>query len=148
MSVSLSASLHKPLSLLAASEKPRLAVRILPTGAAPVVARRSFHLGLLLDVSGSMDGDRLAALKTTIRLLIDALMDGDCLTVIKYESSAQVVAEAQIISSVTRTTLRDAIDALRADGGSFRRPAVPCAAHHSVVHRCLHNSPKWHQRWM
>jgi uncharacterized protein YegL len=124
MSVSLSASLHKPLSLLAASEKPRLAVRILPTGATPAVARRSFHLGLLLDVSGSMDGDRLAALKTTIRLLIDALMDGDCLTVIKYESSAQVVAEAQIISSVTRTTLRDAIDALRADGGTNLEAAI------------------------
>ena len=124
MSVSLSASLHKPLSLLAASEKPRLAVRILPTAAAPAVARRSFHLGLLLDVSGSMDGDRLAALKTTIRLLIDALMDGDCLTVIKYESGAQVVAEAQIVSSVTRTTLRDAIDALHADGGTNLEAAI------------------------
>jgi hypothetical protein len=71
-----------------------------------------------------MEGDRLAALKTTIRLLIDAFMDGDCLTVIKYESSAQVVAEAQIISSVTRTTLRDAIDALRADGGTNMEAAI------------------------
>jgi hypothetical protein len=123
MSVSLSASLHKPLSLLAASEKPRLAVRILPTGAA-AVARRSFHLGLLLDVSGSMEGDRINALKTTIRLLIDALTDGDCLTVIKYESTAHIVAEAQVVSSVTRTTLRDAIDALRADGGTNLEAAI------------------------
>ena len=119
----LSASLHKPLSLLAADEVPRLAIRVLPT-ASSASARRAFHLGLLLDVSGSMDGDRISALKTTIRLLIDALIDGDRLTIIKYESAAHVVAEAEIISSVTRTTLRDRLDAMRADGGTNLEAAV------------------------
>jgi uncharacterized protein YegL len=112
-----------PLSLLAADEVPRLAIRVLPT-ASSASARRAFHLGLLLDVSGSMDGDRIAALKTTIRLLIDALIDGDRLTIIKYESAASVVAEAEIISAVTRVTLRDRLDAMRADGGTNLEAAV------------------------
>ena len=123
MSVSLSASLHKPLSLLAADEVPRLAIRVLPAASSASV-RRAFHLGLLLDTSGSMDGDRIAALKTTIRLLIDALMDGDRLTIIKYESAAITVAEAEIISAVTRVTLRDRLDAMYAAGGTNLEAAV------------------------
>jgi Mg-chelatase subunit ChlD len=122
MSVALSASLTKSLSLLSATEAPRLAVRILPSAAA--TTRRSFHLALLLDVSGSMDGERITALQTTLRLLIDSLADDDVLTLIKYHSTAYIVAEATRINAEARLSLRDEVDRLQANGGTNMEGAI------------------------
>jgi len=81
-------------------------------------ARRSFHLALLIDVSGSMEGARITAVKTTLHLLIDALSEGDKLTLVKYNHAASVFASGKIIDATSRPELHTSIDALYAEGGT------------------------------
>jgi hypothetical protein len=71
-----------------------------------------------------MDGPRIAAVQTTMRLLLDALKDGDSLTLVSYESTAHVLARATVLDAGTRPTLRAAVDGLRADGGTNLEAAL------------------------
>lgn len=98
-----------------------LAAKILPK---EKTTRSNFHLALLLDTSGSMEGDRMKALKKTLHLLVSALADNDCLTIISYESHAHVLANATIVSSATRNTLHLLVDNLVADGGTNMEAAI------------------------
>lgn len=117
MSIRLSSSFQKSPAGLTDTEHPILAVKITPD-AAVASSRRAFHLALLLDTSGSMDGPRITAVKTTMNLLLDAITDGDVLTLIGYESVARVLAQATTVDASSRATLRTAVDTLRADGGT------------------------------
>ena len=98
-----------------------VAAKILPRAKAQ---RTKFHLALLLDTSGSMDGDRITALQRTLHLLVDALVDKDCLTIISYNSDATVLANGKVLNSDTRSELHTLIDALRADGGTNMEAAI------------------------
>lgn len=105
----------KPLSALVLDEKPVIAVRIQPAG---VTTRRSFHLALLLDTSGSMHGEGITTLKRTLHLLIDEMVDGDILTLIEYNSVANAIAPTTELNVTTRPILHAAVDILDADGGT------------------------------
>ena len=98
-----------------------VAAKILPRAKGQ---RTKFHLALLLDTSGSMEGDRITALQRTLHLLVDALVDKDCLTIISYSSEAAVLANGKVLSSETRSELHTIIDALRADGGTNMEAAI------------------------
>lgn len=119
--ISISASSFPHLSTVDAATKPIVAVKIVPTGSA---IRRSYHLAMLLDVSGSMDGERMTALCRTLKLLVDALRDDDILTLITYNSSASLKADCVKITSETRATLHTTIDGLRANGGTNMEAAI------------------------
>jgi hypothetical protein len=81
---------------------------------------RSFHLALLLDTSGSMEGSRLAALKRTLHILVDHLKETDCLTIMEYNSQANVLGEC--ISD--KQHLHDLVDSLKARGGTCMESAI------------------------
>lgn len=98
-----------------------VAAKILPRAKAQ---RTQFHLALLLDTSGSMEGERIRALQRTLHLLVDSLVDKDCLTIISYNSDATVLANGIVLSSGTRSELHTIIDALRADGGTNMEAAI------------------------
>jgi hypothetical protein len=98
-----------------------LAAKILPKGKG---TRSNFHLALLLDTSGSMDGDRITALKRTLHLLVDSLVDKDCLTIISYSSEAHIHAKGTVLNAETRTELHGLIDGLIADGGTNMEAAI------------------------
>ena len=109
----------------AAAEPPRVAVRLTPSAAAAAAAtRRPFHLALLLDVSGSMEGARIASLKTTLHLLLDALAPDDSLTLIKYESAATALLENRVIGVSSRDELHMTVDNLCAEGGTNLEAAL------------------------
>lgn len=116
MSVALTSAFLKSPSALTAEERPVRAVKVLPSASSG--ARRSFHLVLALDVSGSMEGPRITAVRTTLNLLLEGLTDGDTLSLIRYESAATIVARAVTVGSSTRPSLQTTIDNLRADGGT------------------------------
>jgi hypothetical protein len=65
-----------------------------------------------------MDGPRMEAVKTTLGLLLEALVDGDIITIISYESVARVLANAVMVDATSRGTLRAVTDGLHADGGT------------------------------
>lgn len=112
MSVSISSSV-----LSSPGEKPVVAVKIIPSSN-PIGVRRAFHLVLLLDTSGSMEGDRILSVIRTLHLLIDAMTSGDVLTLIGYSSSASILTQATVVNEQSRMTLHAVVDALRADGGT------------------------------
>lgn len=128
-----SAALLKPFANLAAGEKPLLAVRIVPSAEAGVIAsRRPFHLALLIDVSGSMEGERISAVRTTLQLLVEALHDDDVLTLISYQSAANVVAQGAIVTETNRGGLVVAVNNLTANGGTNLEAAI--LALHRITH--------------
>ncbi len=93
-----------------------LAVQILPS--VPTVAtRRAFHLAMVLDVSGSMDGERLNSLRRTLSLLIERLSDDDTVSLISYNHESVVHANAVRIGD-DRAGLQSKLDALSALGGT------------------------------
>lgn len=51
---------------------------------------KPFHLALLLDTSASMTGSRIDSVKRTLHALIDIMTDDDALTLLEYNSLAQV----------------------------------------------------------
>lgn len=123
MSVRIASSFLKTPSALSAEERPIRAIKI--TGvSAPSALARSYHLGLLIDVSGSMEGPRIDAVKVALKLLIEALPEGYILTLINYESAAHVIARATRVDASTRPTLLAAADSLRADGGTNLEAAL------------------------
>jgi hypothetical protein len=104
--------------------QPMLAIKITPPPILDGSIRRKFHLALLLDVSGSMAGERIDAVKRTLHLLIDALHDDDKLSIITYNYAAKRVAESVAIDADGRRLLHDAVDGLYAEGGTHLESAI------------------------
>lgn len=74
---------------------------------------------LLLDTSGSMDGDPLRQLKRTALALIDSLTDRDTLEMIEFSTSARRWnRSAKEASSSVRRDARSWVQGLRAGGGT------------------------------
>lgn len=79
--------------------------------------RRPFHIGLLIDGSGSMSGDRMNEVIRTLHRLIDVMNPMDSVSLILYNSSARIILNSVEIGT-DHTALHTAIDSLRADGGT------------------------------
>ena len=106
-----------------AGEKRKVAVKIMGAAAAASV-RRSFHFALLLDVSGSMEGSRINAVRRTLHLLIDALQDNDKISLISYNSSATCLTFGHVVNAEARVALHAMVDGLVADGGTNIESAI------------------------
>lgn len=74
------------------------------------------NLALVIDRSGSMKGDRIANAMTAAVGAIERLRDGDSVTVVAFDSSAQVVVPPTRVSSQTRTSMENAIRGIRLGG--------------------------------
>jgi hypothetical protein len=75
------------------------------------------HIALLLDVSTSMEGDRLDALKNTLKAFLRCLSSNDCLTIITYSSSARVLCSYTAVGT-NEMYWTNLIDSLVADGNT------------------------------
>ena len=123
MSVSFQSSFLIPISSLSDDDKPVVACRIQPA-MSPTGVRRTFHLAAFLDKSGSMEGERMDGLKRTLDLLIDAIPEGDVLTLVPYDNKSTILAKAVVITAETRVTLKAAVQGLHADGGTSLESAL------------------------
>ena len=99
-----------------------LVVRILPTRSAG--AREPYHIALLLDTSGSMDGAPLAAVIRTLHLLVDRMEEKDMLTIIQYANTASIIVDGANMNSRAKTDIHRIIDQLTADGGTNMEAAI------------------------
>jgi uncharacterized protein YegL len=123
--ISISASSYPLFSSIDASTKPIVAVKITPaTIVSNAMPRHPFHLTMLLDVSGSMDGERIDAVRRTLHLLVDAMSENDILTLITYNHEAKVCADSISINQDSRVSLHSTIDDLNADGGTNMEAAI------------------------
>jgi len=85
---------------------------------AVVVGSRPIHMALILDQSGSMEGDRIESVKKTLTVLIQRLVVGDKISVVSFASDAKCVLKGLVIDETTRATAIAAVATLVADGGT------------------------------
>ena len=74
------------------------------------------NLALVIDRSGSMKGDRIANAMNAAVGAIERLRDGDSVTVVAFDSSAQVVVPPTRVSSSTRASMEAAVRNIRLGG--------------------------------
>ena len=110
-----------------------LVVRILPTRGTRV-ERTPYHIALLLDTSGSMDGEPLAAVIRTLHLLIDRMEEIDMLTIIEYANTASVVVNCANMNARAKTDIHRVVDRLTANGGTNMEDAIEVLSEVSESH--------------
>lgn len=84
------------------------------TGAAG--AASPLNLAIVIDRSGSMKGERIANAMNAAVTAIERLRDGDSVTVVAFDSSAQVVVPPTRVSSSSRASMESAVRSIRLGG--------------------------------
>ena len=104
-------------TLLAAGDKNELGLRVRIVGKAlPSAARPPLNLALVLDTSGSMEGDAIAAVKGSARELVGKLRDGDRVSVVAFHSRVEVLVPSVVVGATSRAQLVQAIGGIKASG--------------------------------
>lgn len=80
------------------------------------VAAPPLNLAIVIDRSGSMKGDRIANAIAAAVGTIERLRDGDSVTVVSFDTEAQVVVPPTRASSSTRASIESAIQSIRLGG--------------------------------
>ncbi|MDB4934720.1 MAG: hypothetical protein JWP87_1692 [Labilithrix sp.] len=80
------------------------------------IAAAPMNLALVIDRSGSMKGDRIANAMNAAVGAIERLRDGDSVTVVAFDSSAQVVVPPTRVSSSSRASMEAAVRNIRLGG--------------------------------
>ena len=80
------------------------------TGRAPL----GFHA--VLDVSGSMSGEKLVNAKEAVRQALHRLHDGDVISLVTFSHEVQTVVEPAVIDQEARRVVLTALDEIRATG--------------------------------
>lgn len=85
---------------------------------APQAARREtrpdFNLALVLDVSGSMAGDKLAYTRRAATYLLEQLHERDRAALVVYDTQVRILAEMQTVTPENRQAMLHKIDGLSA----------------------------------
>jgi hypothetical protein len=88
---------------------------ISPTAA----TERRFHIAFLLDVSGSMQGERLSTVQRTLRLFVEQMHEEDRVSIITYNGDAKVLCNA-----AQKSDIPTYVDRLQAGGGTNMEVAI------------------------
>ena len=79
-------------------------------------AATPMNLGVVIDRSGSMKGERIANAMNAAALALERMRDGDSITVVSFDTSAQVVVPPTRISAGNRSSIDAAIRSIRLGG--------------------------------
>ncbi len=82
----------------------------------PTDQRPPVHVGLVIDTSASMDGAAIEAARAAAAELVGSLHEGDRLTVVTFDSRAELVVPNLEIDDDTREACLEAIAAIEARG--------------------------------
>ena len=88
--------------------------------AAPNIAQRAsrapLNLALIIDRSGSMQGEKLRNVQRAASHVLDLLDERDRIAVVAYDNQVNLVAASAPVTEATRRELKQRIDALRPGG--------------------------------
>jgi len=116
-SVRLDAELAHPMMLAPGGPQPaylRVALTGLEAGDARL--RAPVNVAIVLDRSGSMQGEKLVEAKRAAMMALDRLRDDDIVSIVTYESTVHVLVPATKLSD--RATIRAAIQRISAGGST------------------------------
>jgi Ca-activated chloride channel family protein len=80
--------------------------------------RAPIDLALVVDTSGSMQGQKIENARVAARTLASSLPDGDIVSVLSFADAASAVAPPSRLEPETRTWLSSVISELHAEGGT------------------------------
>ncbi len=86
-------------------------------------ARKPIHLAMILDTSGSMDGDRIDNMKAAAVEFVEQMADGDYLTLIEFYTNVDIKAQKARIGD-ERAVLIDMIQQMEAGGDTSLYDAI------------------------
>ncbi|MGD8860546.1 MAG: VWA domain-containing protein [Myxococcales bacterium] len=99
---------------------------------AQATERPPLSLAVVVDVSGSMGGDKIAFVREGLELLIDGMRDQDEVAIVTYSDGARVVMPMTAVGA-NRVELRRTVRSLQA-GGSTNLHAGLLAGYQEVLH--------------
>jgi Ca-activated chloride channel family protein len=103
--------------LAGASQSVFAEVRLTADAAEPTAARAPLSLAVVLDTSGSMEGDKLAQAKRSVIEMVREMRDGDEIAMVRYASDHELVQPLARVGEV-RDALIARIHNLEAGGGT------------------------------
>ncbi|MEO8875856.1 MAG: VWA domain-containing protein, partial [Polyangiaceae bacterium] len=104
-------------ALLVGDAETTLGVWVDAPEAAPSREHVPVDLALVIDTSGSMEGAKIDNARLAAKTLVEALKDGDIVSIDRFDDDAKPVAPPTVITKESRQTIERKIDAL-ATGGS------------------------------
>lgn len=99
-------------------EESKFKVMLELTGAGSGNDRHGLDLVMVLDVSGSMKGDKLEKMKTAVRFVIKKLSPIDRLSVVTFAASSERLCPLRQITEHSQTEIENKVKALVANGGT------------------------------
>ena len=86
--------------------------------ASGVVSNKKVHIALLIDTSGSMEGERITAVIKTIKVLIERLSVDDMFTLIGFNNITSVIVSGVIITETNKLSIISNLTNIVAGGGT------------------------------
>lgn len=80
------------------------------------VRNRSLHIGILIDTSGSMEGERLTSVKRTLHAARSLWSPTDKCTLVGFNDTATVYQSACIMDEAGKTAFYASVDSMTAEG--------------------------------
>lgn len=106
-----------PHKLLLADRPGELQVRLrIDAGKLAHSKRPPISVVLVMDSSGSMEGEAIADARQAALALVDGLADGDHLAVVTFDSQSRVLVPSTTIDSKTRADARTRVETMAARG--------------------------------
>lgn len=92
-----------------------------------VAGRMPTDFVVLLDRSGSMDGDKIVHARAAIRELIGQLTDDDRFALLTYSDAAQIVLPLAVVTPAARAQWLTVVDRVTTDGGTNMASGIDLA---------------------
>jgi Ca-activated chloride channel family protein len=114
--VDLEVSVSNPYLLVGERQSVYLKVGLTGTEPAGTFVRPTANVAIVLDRSGSMDGEKLRQAKEAALLAVDMLEDTDIVSIVTYDDTVQVLVPATRVSE--RRYIRRRIESIYAGGST------------------------------
>ena len=72
----------------------------------------------VIDISGSMDGDKIYQVKESLKILIDMMDEKDRIALILFNSSAKLFNDLEYLTKENKAKIKKKIETIDADGGT------------------------------
>ena len=72
----------------------------------------------VIDISGSMDGNKIYQVKESLKILIDMMDEKDRIALILFHSSANLFNDLEYLTKENKTKIKKKIETINADGGT------------------------------